>query len=150
MSEQSQTMSNASFGVFNTPNSLMTQAYFPELEGIEKVEVDQDTKCIDCLGACCLPNKYSVYYPGKNKRLYLFQEKSDCCERWIFLKCRSFNMRIYNDSSNNNNNSFILEGDKKCTGGVISIFGCGKPKMSIRAISPQGLFSKKLNIFMNL
>ena len=47
MSEQNQTTSSLSFGVFNAPNSLMTQNYFPELEGIDKVEVDQDTTFID-------------------------------------------------------------------------------------------------------
>ena len=148
MSEQNQTTSSLSFGVFNAPNSLMTQNYFPELEGIDKVEVDQDTTFIDFIGACFLPNKYKVYYPGTDKKLFEFQEKSDCCERWFFYKCRSFNMRIYN-CSNNNNVSVILEGDKICAGGVISCFGCGKPKMSIRAISPQGYYLGKVAMYWN-
>ena len=90
MSEQNQTASTVSYGVFNAPNYLMEQNYFPELEGIEKVEIDEDTTCIDCIGACCLPNKYSVYFPGTDKKLFEFQEKSDCCERWFFFKCKIF------------------------------------------------------------
>ena len=144
MSEQNQTASSVSSVVFNNPNPLMTQNLFPELEGIENVEIDQNTGCIDCIGPCCLPNKYVAYYPGTDKKLFEFEEKSDCCERWCCFKCRSFNMRIYNSSKNSNIVSIILEGDKNCAGGVISCFGCGKPKMSIRAISPQGYYLGKV------
>ena len=144
MNEQNRTTNSTSFGVFNSPNSLMVQTYFPELEGIEKVKIDQDTTCIDCISPFFLSNKYSVYYPGTNNKLYEFHEKSNCCERFFFFKCRAFNMRIYNISNNSNNSSVILEGDKRFAGGIISIFGCGKPKMSIRVLSPQGYYLGKV------
>ena len=53
-------------------------------------------------------------------------------------------MKIYNSSNNSNIVSVILEGDKNCAGGVNYCFGCGKPKMSIRAILPQGIILEKL------
>jgi len=144
MSEQNQTSSSISKQLNNSLNSLTVQNYLHELEGIEAIDIDQDTKRMDYCGSCCVSNKYSVYYPGTDKKLYEFNEKSDCCERWFLFKCRSFKMTILSISNNSINNSVILEGDKNFAGGALCIFGCGKPKITIKATSPQGFYLGKV------
>ena len=69
MSEQNQTSSSISKQLNNSLNSLTVQNYLHELEGIEAIDIDQDTKRMDYCGSCCVSNKYSVYYPGTDKKL---------------------------------------------------------------------------------
>lgn len=151
MSSNKNSVSDTSFMPNDSvqPNSIFNESLFKELSILEKVSINQKTTCIDCLFPLCTPNEYEVYNTNTNEILYEFQEDSACLERFCFYRCRGFLMKINNIVSSDNNKSVLVEGRKTCGIGIISCFGCEKPKIIVDVKTPHGFMLGKIAMNWN-
>ena len=131
------------------PIIIPNQSLFKELAGLEKVNINQRTSCLDYIFPLCTPNKYEVLNYDTNEILYEFKEESECFERACCYTCRGFLMKINNIVTSNNNISVLLEGTKPFGVGLILYFGCQKPKIFVNVKTPQGFILGKIAMNWN-
>lgn len=95
----------------------------------------------------CSNNRYEVYYPGSNVKIFEIKEKSLCIERVCCYTCHEFTLYINNIIGKYNNIKISLEGDKKFKCGTFfRCWGCGKPKIEVNVKSPNNFFLGKITM----